>query len=157
MKPVGHYTAPRRKITRVGENLPLVAQFRVLCRPGLLTAQHFFLFLFLFLLFLLFLLLFYSLLSPFLSSLSHFLSSLPFLPFSSPFLLSLFPFPLLLLVAPMDRSLLPHLLLRTAHVKPPYIGFKGAMYVDTWHAMCHTCMPFPCIVTHGLPCVTHMV
>ena len=28
----------------------------------------------------------------------------------------------------------------------PYIVFKGAMHVDTWHAMCHT---------HGLPCVTH--
>ena len=68
-KPVGHYMASRRKITSAGGNLPLVAQFRVLCSLGLLTAEHSFLFLFL----------------------------------------------------------------------------------------CHACMPFPCIVTHGLPCVTHMV
>ena len=50
-KLAGHYTAPRRKITRVGGNLPLVAQFRVFCRLGLLTTQHSFHFLFLFPLF----------------------------------------------------------------------------------------------------------
>ena len=87
-KPLGHYTAPKRKITRVGENLPLVAQFRVLCRLGLLTAQHSFLFLFLFPLFL-----------PFFFS--SFLLSFPFLflPFSSPFLP--FSFPFLLLLPPL--------------------------------------------------------
>ena len=87
MKLVGHYTAPRRKITSVGGNLPLVAQFWVLCRPGLLTVQHSFLFLFLFPLFHPFLLLFSSFLSPFLSSLPPFLSSL------SLFLSSSFSFP----------------------------------------------------------------
>ena len=92
-KPVGHYTAPRRKITSVGGNLPLVAQFQVLCRPSLLSEQHSFLFLFLFPLFLPFPLLFSSFLSPFLSSLPPFFSSLSLLLYSSfcfpPFLFSL--------------------------------------------------------------------
>ena len=81
-KPVGHYTAPRHKITIVRGNLPLVAQFRVLCILGLLTARHSFLFFFHFFfpLFLLFLLSF----------------SFLFLPFSSPFLPSSFPFLLIL-------------------------------------------------------------
>ena len=89
MKPIGHYTAPRHKITRVGGNLPFVAQFRVLCHPGLLTAQHCFLFLLLFPLFLPFLLLFSSFIffyfPPFL------LSFPPFLIFFPPFLFSLPP------------------------------------------------------------------
>ena len=82
-KPIGHYTAPGRKITRVGGNLPLVAQFRVLCSMGLLTARHSFLF-------------FFFLSSSF--SFSSFLLSFSFLflPFSYPFLLSSFPFLLLL-------------------------------------------------------------
>ena len=82
-KPVGHHTAPRRKITRVGGNLPLVAQFRVLHRPGLLTARHSFLFLFPFPLFLLFFPLFSSFLffsfPPFLLSFPPFLFLLSFL------------------------------------------------------------------------------
>ena len=94
-KPVGHYTAPRHKITRVGGNLPLIAQFRVLCSLGLLTVLHFFLFLFLFLLFLLFLLSF----------------SFLCLPFSSPFLPSYFPFLLILLAA-------PPLLVRISQLQP---------------------------------------
>ena len=65
--------APRRKITKVGGNLPLVAQFRVLRRPSLLTTRHSFLFLFPFPL-LLFFFLFFLLFSS-------------FLPFSFPFLL----------------------------------------------------------------------
>ena len=81
MKPIGHYTAPRRKITKVGGNLPLVTQFPVLCRPGLLIAQHSFLFLLLFPLFLPILLLFSSFLffsfPPFLLSFPPFLFSLP--------------------------------------------------------------------------------
>ena len=94
--------ATRRKITRIGGNLRLVAQFLVLFRSILLTVKHSFLFLFLFPLFLPFILLFSSFLSPFLSSLS---------------LLSF-----------------PH----------------------TWLAMCHTCMPLSFIVTHDLPCITHI-
>ena len=93
-KPIDHYTALRRKITRVGGNLPIRAQFRVLCRSGLLTAQHSFLFLFLFPLFIPFLFLFSSFLffsfPPFLLSflpLSLFLSSLYLFPSSSYFLL----------------------------------------------------------------------
>ena len=82
-KPVGHYMAPRRKITRVGGNLPLIAQFRVFCHLGLLTARCSFLFLFLFPLFFIFLLLFPSFLSLLLSSLSLFLSSVSLFPFSS--------------------------------------------------------------------------
>ena len=96
-KPVGHYTAPRRKITRVGGNLPLVAQFRVLRRPGLLTVRHSFLFPFPFPFFLFFFssifffpFLFFSSLSPFLSSLYLLLSSLSLFP-SSPFSLLLPP------------------------------------------------------------------
>ena len=150
-KPVGHYTAPRRKITKVGGNLPLVVQFRVLCRLSLLTAQHSFLFLFLFPIFLPFLLLFSSFLffsfppfSPFLSSLSLLLSSL-----------SLFPSPSFSLLLSRTEACCP-LVCMNSPCEAPYIGFKGAMHVDTWHAMCHTCMPLPCIVTHGLPCVTHM-
>ena len=81
MKLVGHYTAPELKITRLGGNLPLVAQFRVLFRSGLLIAQHSFLFLFLFPLFLPFLLLFSSFLifyfPPFLLSFPPFLFSFP--------------------------------------------------------------------------------
>ena len=75
-KLVGHYTAPRRKITKLRENLPLVEHFRILCRPGLLTAQHSFLFLFLFFLFS----------SPFFFSflLSFLLSFPPFLFFPPP-------------------------------------------------------------------------
>ena len=81
-KPVGHCTVPRSKITRVGGNLPLIAQFQVIFRPSLLTAQHSFLFLFLFPLFLLFLLLFPSF---FLLSFPPFLLSFPpFLFFRSP-------------------------------------------------------------------------
>ena len=154
MKPVGHYTALRHKIIRVGGNLPLVAQFRVLCRPGLLTTQHFFLFLFLFPLCLPFLLLF----SSFLSSLSLLLSSL-----------SLFPSSSSLLLPPRIEIELP----QKMNWNPLFIGFKRAMHDDTWHAICHThglpCAthmachvsymhrPLPCNVTHGLPCVTHMV
>ena len=90
-KPLGHYTAPRRKITKVGENLSLVAQFRVLYSLGLLTARHSFLFLFLFFfpLFLIFLLLFSSFLffsfPPFLFDFPPLLllSSLPLFPSSS--------------------------------------------------------------------------
>ena len=139
-KPVGHYTAPRRKITSVGGNLPLVAQFRVLCRSGLLTAQHSFLFLFLFPLFLPFPLLFSSFLSPFLSSLPPFLSSLTLLISSS------FSFP------PFLFSLLLHglvwsspLLLPTAHVSSLYR-----------HGKSHACVTHgkPCVC--GMPCVTHM-
>ena len=112
--------APRRKITRVGGNLPLVAQFRVLRLPGLLIARHSFLFLFpfplfLFISFLLFFLLFYSFI--FYSFLPF---SFPFLPFSFPFLLSLFPYFLLFL--------LPYELNWSSH----FISFKGAMHVDTW-------------------------
>ena len=125
--------APRRKITRVGGNLPLVAQFRVLCRPGLLTTQHSFLFLFLFPLFLPFLLLFSSFI---------FFSFPPFLLSFPSFLLS---FPLFLLFfLSSSSSLLPYELNWSSH----FIAFKGAMHVDTWHAMCHS---------HGSPCVTHMV
>ena len=91
-KLVGHYMAPRRKITRVGGNLPLVGQFRVLCRPGLLTAQHSFLFLFLFPLFLPFPLLFSSFFSPLFSSLPPSLSSLSLI-LSSSFSSSLPPPP----------------------------------------------------------------
>ena len=98
-KPVGHYTAPRRKITRVGGNLPLVAQFRVLRHPGLLTARHSLLFLFLFPLFLFFFLLFSSF---------HFFSFPPFLLSIPPFLFSfppfLFPFLLLLLCKTRENS-----------------------------------------------------
>ena len=133
-KPVGHFTAPRRKITSVGGNLPLVAQFRVLCRPGLLTAQHSFLFLFLFPLFLPFLLLFSSFLSPFLSSLPPFLSSL------SLFLSSCFSFPPFLFSLLLPRTDLElSLALPTAHVSPLYRHDKE-----------------PCMLTHGMPCVTHM-
>ena len=90
-KLVGHYTAaPRRKITRVGGNLPLVVQFWVLCRLGLLTARHSFLFLFPFPLFLFL----------FLSFLLSF--SFLFLTFSSSFLPFSFPFLLLLLATPTD-------------------------------------------------------
>ena len=81
-KPVGHYMAPKRKITRVGGNLPLVAQFQVLLRLGVLTARHSLLFLFPFPLFLFFFsslffchFLFFSSLSLLLSSLSLFTSS----------------------------------------------------------------------------------
>ena len=144
-KLVGHYTAPRRKITRVGGNLPLVAQFRVLCRSSLLTTQHFFLFLFLFPLFLPFLLLFSSFLF---FSFPPFILSFPFL--SS---LSLFPSPSFSLLLPRTKACCP-LACTYSPCEAPYIDFKGAMHVDTWHAMCHTCMPLPCIVTHGLPCVT---
>ena len=88
-KPVGHDTALRCKITRVGGNLPLVVQFRVLFCRGLLTAQHSFLFLFLFPLFPPFFLLFSSFLflhfPPFLLSFPSFLFSFP------PFLFSLPP------------------------------------------------------------------
>ena len=113
-KPVGHYTTPRCKITRVGGNLPLVAQFWVFCRSGLLITQHSFLFLFLFPLFLPFLLLFSSFL---------FLSfSFPFLPFSFPFLL--------LLLATLYEL----------NWNPIYIAFKSAMHVDTWLAMCLICI-----------------
>ena len=117
--------APRRKITKVGGNLLLVAQFRVLCRLGLLTMRHSFLFLsssFFFFLFLLF-----SSLSVLLSSISLFLSSLSLFPSSS-----------------------FSLLLYRLNWNPIYIGFKSDIHVDTWHAMCHT-------LTHGFPCVTHMV
>ena len=76
-KPVGHYTTPRRKITRVGGNLPLVGQFRVLCRPSLLTVQYSFLFLFLFPLFLPFSSFFFFSFPPFLFSFPPFLSSFP--------------------------------------------------------------------------------
>ena len=120
--------APRRKITRIGGNLPLVAQFRFLCCPGLLTMQHSFLFLFLFPLSF----------PPISSSLFFF----PFLFFSSlsPFLSSIF-FP------SSSFSSMPYKL----NWSTPFIAFKGAMHVDTWHArhaMCHS---------HGSPCVTHMV
>ena len=91
-KHVGHYTAPRRKITRVGGNLPLVAQFRVLYRPGLLTAQHSFLFLFFFFFFLFSYPFLFSFLISFLLSFPPFL--LPFPPFpSSSFSFSLPPPP----------------------------------------------------------------
>ena len=135
--------APRHKITRVGGNLHLVAQFRVLCCPGLLTAQHYFLFLFLFPLFLSFLLLFSSFL---------FFSFSPFLLSFPPFLFSFPPFLFLFPSSSSSFSLLPYEL----NWSSPFIAFKGAMHVDTWLAMCHTCMPLPCIVTHGLSCVTHM-
>ena len=84
-KPVGHYTTPRRKITRVGGNLPLVEQFWVLPHPGLLTVRHSFLFLFPFPLFLFFFFLSFLLSFSFLffSSLSLLLSSLSLLPSSS--------------------------------------------------------------------------
>ena len=99
-KPVGHYTAPRLKITRVGGNLPLVAQFRVLCIPGLLTAQRSFLSSFFFLssspFFFSFLLSFSFLFLTF---------SFPFLPFSFPLLPFSFPFLLLLLAAPPMHSI----------------------------------------------------
>ena len=84
--------APRCKITKARGNLPLVAQFRVLCRPGLLTVQHSLLSLFPFPLFLFFLPHFSShFFFPFLffpPFLSFFFSlfSFPFLPFSFPFL-----------------------------------------------------------------------
>ena len=82
-KPVGHYTAPKRKIIRVGGNPPLTAQFRVLCNLGLLTARHSFLFLFLF----------FSSLPPFSFLCSSFLffSFPPFLFSFPPFLFSLPP------------------------------------------------------------------
>ena len=159
-KPVGHYTAPRRKITSIGGNLPLVAQFRVLCRPGLLTAQHSFLFLFLFPLFLPFLLSFLLSFPPFLLSYPPFLFSFP-TPSPSPHSSSPCCSHGLILSSP--------LLLPTAYVSPlyrhgkePYMLTHGmpcvthmACHVShTWLAMCHTGMPLPCIVTHGLPCVT---
>ena len=136
--------ASRRKITRAGGNLPLAGQFRVLYRPSLLTTQHFFLFLFLFPLFLPFLLLFSSSLSLFLYSLSLFLSTLSLF-LSSSFSLLLHE---LKLVAPPPPP--PPYKLNS---DSPFIAFKVAMHVDTWHAMCHTCMPLLCIVTHGLPLV----
>ena len=122
-RPVGHYTTSRRKITSVGGNLPLVAQFRVLFRPGLLTAEHSFLFLFLSPLFLPFLLSFLLSFPPFLLS---FPPPSPSLPFSSPCCSHR-----LILSSP--------LLLPTAHVSPLYRHGKE-----------------PCMLTHGLPCVTHM-
>ena len=133
-KLVGHYTAPRRKIIKVGGNLPLIAQFRVLCCPGLRTAQHSFLFLFPFPLFLPFLILFSSFLSPFLSSLPHFLSSLSLLLSSS------FSFPPFLFSLPLPRTD-PELSLASTNspCEAPYIASKE-----------------PCMLTHGMPCVTHM-
>ena len=73
--------------------------------------------------------------------------SFPFLPFSSHFLLLLFSLP------PPSPCCSPHELKLSSPCSTNipcealYIGFKRAMHVDTWHAMCHT---------HGLPCVTHM-
>ena len=162
-KPVGHYTAPRRKITRVGGNLPLVAQFRVLCRPGLLTAQHSFIFFFLFPLFLPFLLLFSSF---------FFFSFPPFLLSFTPFLFSLPPpspccSHRLKLAAPPPPPP-PHKL----NLSSPIYSSQSVMHVDTWHAfamhcdtwlaMCHS-HGLPCVTTwfamchpHGSPCVIHM-
>ena len=155
--------APRCKITKVRGNLPLVAQFRVLCRPGLLTVQHSLLSLFPFPLFLFFL-------PPF-SSLFFF----PFL-FFPPFLSSFFlPF---LFSLPSFLHSLPPFSYTTPHElnwNPTYIGFKSDMHVDTWHAMCHTHGYMACHVSHmhafamhcdtwismchshGFPCVTNIV
>ena len=137
--------APRRKITKVGGNLPFVVQFWVLCCPDLLTTQHSFLFLFLFPLFLPFLLLFSSFL---------FFSFPPFL----------FPFPPFLFSLPPPSPCCSPLAMNKSAVAP-YIAFKGsmhgmpcvtriachvshmhafAMHCDTWLAICHP---------HGSPCV----
>ena len=78
----------------------------------------------------------FSSISPFLSSLSLLLSSL-----------SLLPSPSFSLLVPRTEACCPLACLNSP-CEAPYIGFKGAMHVDTWHAMCHT---------HGLPCFTHMV
>ena len=158
-KPVSHYTTPRRKITSVGGNLPLVAQFRVLCSPGLLTAQHSFLFLFIFPLFLPF---FFPFLLSFLISFPPFLLS--FLPF-------LFSFPPPSPSLPSSSPCCSHrlilsslLLLPTDHVSPLYRhGKEPCMLTQGMPCVTHmashvshTCKPLPGIVTHGLSCVTHM-
>ena len=125
-------------------NLPLVVQFRVLCRLGLLTAQHSFLFLFLFPLFLPFLLLF---------SFFFFFSFPPFLFSFPPFLFS-YPPPSpccshgLILKTPCVKALYSvqrchawgHMACHVSHMH------AFAMHYDTWISMCHS---------HGLPCHPH--
>ena len=128
-KHVGHYTALRRKITKVGGNLPLVVHFRVLCSLCPLTVSHSFLFLFLLPLFLFFLLLFSSFLffsfPPFLFSFPSFLFSFP------PFLFSL----------PPPSPCCSH------ELNCPGIEFDTHIY---------SLQCVPCMLTHGMPCVTHM-
>ena len=81
-----------------------------------------------------------------------FLFSFPFLSFP-PFL---FSFPLCCFSP-----------LRTGCELPLFIAIPCSMHVDTWQAMCHTCIcfcmpcvthtfPYACFVTHGLLCVTHV-
>ena len=141
--------APRRKITEVGGNLPLVAQFRVLCRPILLTARHSFLFFFPFPLFFFFLPHFSSLFFfPFLffPQFSLFLSSLSLFP-SSLSLFLLFSFP------------------------PPPSFFYELIYLFNLNLPCKGTYGLPCVTpmachvsltwismfhSHGLPCITHM-
>ena len=118
--------APKRKITKVGGNLPLVAQFRVLCCLGLLTMRHSFFSSFFFL---------YS--SFFFSSfLLSFLFSFP------PFLFSFTPF---LFSLPPPPCCSPHELNLSSHIYSSQSAMHMVRHVSpTWFVMCHP---------HGSPCV----
>ena len=105
------------------------------------------------------------------SSLSGFAHCATLLPFLFPFPLFLFFFPhfssLFFFSFLISFSLLSSLflflsysplLLRTS----PFILASICMHFDTWLAMCHShglpCVlpAFACMLTYGLPCVTHM-